>query len=57
MNSYDPKDRAKEKALSREADAKALESGDLTQEELRAKNGKFAFPNAKILWDKIKRLY
>lgn len=48
------KQRAVEKQASRDEDAHALAAGDITQEELRKKNGRFVFPNAKLLWDKAK---
>jgi len=45
-------DRAREKQESREADRRALESGEKSREDLRAENGAFAFPNAKHLVSK-----
>ena len=56
---YDPKQRALEKKLSREADAQALASGEKTREQLRAENRAFAFPRERLRVDfsrvKIKR--
>jgi hypothetical protein len=46
--------RMREKQASREQDAADLASGKISQEELRQKNGKFAFPNAKLLLDKAR---
>jgi hypothetical protein len=44
----DPKERAREKQLSREEDARALASGKKSAEELQRENGHFSFPNARI---------
>jgi hypothetical protein len=56
---YDAKQRALEKQLSREADARALASGEKTRDQLRAENGAFAFPRERVHVDfsrvKIKR--
>jgi hypothetical protein len=41
---YDPAERAAEKQRSREADERALASGELTREQLTAKNAYFSFP-------------
>lgn len=43
--------RAAEKAASREADARALASGEKTREQLRAENGAFAFPRERVRID------
>jgi YgiT-type zinc finger domain-containing protein len=53
---YDPIERAREKQASRDEDQRRLDAGEITREELRKENGKFAFPNAKMLLDKAKRL-
>jgi hypothetical protein len=45
---YDASERASEKAMSRDADARALASGEKTQAELCAENGAFAFPRDRI---------
>lgn len=47
--------RMREKQASRDQDAADLASGKTTQDELRRKNGKFAFPDAKILWDQARK--
>jgi hypothetical protein len=56
---YNASQRALEKQRSREADAKALASGEKTQVELCAENGAFAFPPEQVRLDfsrvKIKR--
>lgn len=43
-----PCTRSKQKAASREADARALETGKKTREQLRKENGAFAFPRARV---------
>lgn len=43
--------RALEKAASREADARALESGEKSREQLKAENSAFAFPRDQIRLD------
>jgi len=53
---YDPKERAQEKQASREADAQALATRQVSREELRRRNGRFAFPRARLLLDRA-RLY
>lgn len=45
-----------EKKAAREQDAADLASGKISQEELRRKNGRFVFPDAKILWDKARKV-
>jgi hypothetical protein len=45
---YNANQRALEKKLSREADAQALASGEKTAVQLRAENGAFAFPRARV---------
>lgn len=56
---YNAAERAREKALSREADARALASGEKTREQLHAENSAFAFPPERVRIDfsrvKIKR--
>lgn len=49
--SFDPAMRAREKAASREADARALESGEKSASDLRRENGAFAFPRDRIVID------
>ncbi len=51
---YDPAERAREKAASREADERALASGEKTREQLRKENGSFAFPRAIIRFDLLR---
>ena len=41
--------RALEKQISRNADAEALRSGDKTTSDLRAENGSFGFPDARVV--------
>lgn len=43
--------RAREKAASRDADQRALESGEKTREQLRVENGAFAFPRDRVVID------
>jgi hypothetical protein len=56
---YNASERAREKALAREADAQALASGEKTREQLRDENRAFAFPRGRVRVDfsrlKIKR--
>jgi len=44
---------AKEKQASRDADEKAIESGEKTKEQIQKENGIFSFPNAKIVFEGI----
>ncbi len=44
LETYDPAERAKEKAESRARDQHLLDTGGLTQEELRKQNASFTFP-------------
>lgn len=53
----DPAVRAQEKAASREEDARALASGEKSQEQLRAENGAFAFPRDRIVVDFSRRKF
>lgn len=48
MRTYDPQERAREKARSRAADAAALAEGTKTREELCRENASFAFPRALV---------
>ena len=57
MEKYDFKKRAEEKQKSRDQDEEDLRTGKITREELRKRNGAFAFPNAKIMFDEAKKLY
>jgi hypothetical protein len=56
---YNASQRALEKQLSREADARALASGEKTRAQLRDENRAFAFPRERLRVDfsrvKIKR--
>jgi hypothetical protein len=45
---YNASQRASEKERSREADAQALASGEKVAAQLRAENGAFAFPRARV---------
>jgi hypothetical protein len=45
---YNVSQRALEKQLSRDADARALASGEKTQAQLCAENGAFAFPPERV---------
>lgn len=49
--------RAQEKAASREADARALASGEKSQEQLRAENSAFAFPRNRVVVDFSRRKF
>lgn len=51
VEKFSPAQRAHEKAASREADARALASGEKSREQLRAENGAFAFPPDRIRLD------
>ena len=45
---FDPQERAREKQLSRDADARAPASGEKSRGELRRENGHFAFQNVRV---------
>jgi hypothetical protein len=45
---FDPDDRAREKQISREEDARALSSGAKSPAQVRRENGVFAFPNVRV---------
>jgi hypothetical protein len=45
---FDQQERAREKQLSRDADARALASGEKSRDELRRENGHFAFRNVRV---------
>ena len=47
-NDFDAAQRVREKAESRAADVRALESGAKSVEQLRAENGAFAFPRERV---------
>jgi hypothetical protein len=51
--SYQPSARAQEKQAAREADARALVSGETSAEELRRQRGAFAFPLVRIDLDGV----
>jgi hypothetical protein len=44
----DPKEREREKKLSRDEDARALAAGEKSRDELRRENGHFAFPRVRV---------
>jgi hypothetical protein len=44
----DPKERAREKKVSRDEDARALAAGEKSREELRRENGHFAFLHVRV---------
>lgn len=48
QETFDPKERAREKEVSRQKDAEALASGEKTVEQLRKENSAFAFPRDRI---------
>lgn len=52
VQTFNPAQRAREKQASRDADARALASGEKTVEQLRAENASFAFPRARIRFPK-----
>ena len=54
---FDPHVRAEEKRASREEDSRGLSSKAKSPEDLRAENGKFAFPNAVVNWSSARRLW
>jgi hypothetical protein len=45
---FDPAVRAAEKQASRDADARALASGEKSRAQLKAENGAFAFPRDRV---------
>ncbi|MCU0659071.1 MAG: hypothetical protein MUF64_28585 [Polyangiaceae bacterium] len=47
-------ERAQQKQLEREQDARALASGEKTREQLRAERGVFAFPSVRLRLDLVK---
>ncbi len=53
----DPAVRAQEKAASREKDARALASGEKSQDQLRVENSAFAFPRDRIVVDFSRRKF
>lgn len=53
----DPQQRNKEKQASREADDRALAAGELTIEQLNARNARFAFPDAVVDLRGARRLW
>jgi hypothetical protein len=44
-------ERVREKVVSREADARALASGEKSRQELRAENSAFGFPRGRVRVD------
>jgi hypothetical protein len=48
VDSLNAAERAREKAASREADARAIASGEKSRAELRAENGAFGFPRDRV---------
>lgn len=51
IDNLDAAERAREKAASREADARALASGEKSSAELRVENGAFGFPPDRVRID------
>jgi hypothetical protein len=51
IDSMNVAERAREKAASREADARALASGAKSREQLRAENSAFGFPRERVRID------
>jgi hypothetical protein len=45
---FDPHERAREKAASREADVRAIASGEKSAEQVRRENASFAFNNVRL---------
>jgi len=45
---FDAQERAREKQASRDADARALASGEKSRDDLRRENGHFAFPKVRV---------
>ena len=45
---FDPDERAREKAASREADTRAIASGAKSAEQVRRENASFAFQNVRL---------
>jgi hypothetical protein len=45
---FDPEERAREKQASREEDARALASGEVSRQDLARANGAFAFPRGRV---------
>ena len=45
---YSPAERAREKAASRDQDARAIAEGEKTAEQVHHENASFAFPGARI---------
>lgn len=45
---FDPAERAREKQASRDEDARALASGEVSREQLKHENGAFAFPRERL---------
>jgi hypothetical protein len=45
---FDPNERAREKAASRQRDARAIAGGEKSVEQVRRENASFAFPNARL---------
>ena len=46
--------REQEKQASRDEDQRRLDDGEVTREQLREENGAFAFPNARLMWEKAR---
>ena len=53
---FEQAERAREKQLSREEDARALASGAKSREQLRRENGVFVFPKVRISLRGVKPL-
>lgn len=56
LGRFDPVKRAAEKRASREQDQRDLVEGRKSQAQLRGERGAFAFPRARIRFDKAKSL-
>lgn len=52
---FDPAERAREKAASRANDARAIATGEKTNEQVRRENAAFAFPNVILRYPKRER--
>jgi hypothetical protein len=51
MDHLNAAERAREKAASREVDARALASGEKSRKELRVENSAFGFPRERVRVD------
>jgi len=53
---FDSKERAREKQISRDEDARALASGEKSHADLRRENGHFVFPRVHVSFRGAKSL-